>query len=212
MHNNTLFNIYKSFSIITTFLILLSHHITSSFCNGINSTIRPKKEKYFNTWSCRFINVTTVKKIVVWLVVFVSTCVMLNANNNGGLVPHQNLRGGNFVAYAEPPTMSQRMADTINRRRSHEKSNRLEGDTGCLVSQVQCNPSKTVHIIKFDWLSSAISAELAKIVLEEQLGICVEVVTMRNVTQALDEMSRYGDQTYYAILEFWRQTRKSLYE
>ncbi|KAG2393561.1 hypothetical protein C9374_007092 [Naegleria lovaniensis] len=106
--------------------------------------------------------------------------------------------------------MSPRFADMISsRQRRNEKSYRSEA--GCLVSQVRCDSSQTVNLIKFDWLSSEISAELAKIVLEEELGICAEIVTLGNVTYALDEMARNGDQTHYVMLEFWRQTRKSLY-
>ncbi|EFC37151.1 adenylate cyclase [Naegleria gruberi] len=84
--------------------------------------------------------------------------------------------------------------------------------TQCLInSPRKCDNSRKLQLIQFNWLGPTVNANVAKIVLEEMLGICAEIVTM-NVTHALEEMAEYGTRRSYAMLEFWSESRKFQYD
>ncbi|KAF0979281.1 hypothetical protein FDP41_001624 [Naegleria fowleri] len=70
----------------------------------------------------------------------------------------------------------------------------------------QCGPNNGVVFILNDWLSSRVNIEVAKIILEEKLGICVDVIDL-TVLEGLKLMNRQGNVIPFVILEFWKINR-----
>ncbi|KAG2393560.1 hypothetical protein C9374_007091 [Naegleria lovaniensis] len=98
-----------------------------------------------------------------------------------------------------------------NRQKSLElKEGISQGQSGCLVANIKCNSPKKVYLIHHDWLGTHVNVYVAKILLEEKMGYCVEIVDLP-VNKGLEEMAKRGDKEAYAILEYWSLSRKYQY-
>ncbi|KAG2379277.1 hypothetical protein C9374_007416 [Naegleria lovaniensis] len=70
----------------------------------------------------------------------------------------------------------------------------------------KCGPSNGVVFILNDWLSSRVNIEVASIILQEKLGICVDSVAL-TVLEGLQLMNQQGNETPLVLLEFWKINR-----
>ncbi|KAF0979950.1 hypothetical protein FDP41_001103 [Naegleria fowleri] len=133
-----------------------------------------------------------------------------------------------FVS-GEPPPMSPRFAQQLKHRLSRFKIQNDEDVLlkdeahapaadqqqqrvgGCLVPQVRCEyGEKKVHLIQGDYLATMVNVQVAKIVLEEQMNICAEVVPIP-ISKGLELMAQNGQNGIYAMLEYWYLSRKFEY-
>ncbi|KAG2389419.1 hypothetical protein C9374_013979 [Naegleria lovaniensis] len=109
--------------------------------------------------------------------------------------------------------MSSRFEEELKRRDNFNtpKDGTNVQQPGCLVSNVRCNPNaKKVYLIQADYFATMVNAQVAKIVLEEEMNQCVEVIRLP-IDKGLELMASNGHNEMYAMLEYWYLSRKFQY-
>ncbi|KAG2370921.1 hypothetical protein C9374_013721 [Naegleria lovaniensis] len=75
----------------------------------------------------------------------------------------------------------------------------------------KCDSNNRITLIYNNWLSSQVNVEVAKIILEEQLGVCVQLLLLP-VMDGVFLINNKGNETALAILEFWKINRYEDYK
>jgi len=118
---------------------------------------------------------------------------------------HNNLNGEE--RFFDPPPLPKEIAERIRNKAVKRQA------SYCLQppSVKNCDSSNTVFLIESFWAGIMVDTELARIVLEEKMGMCVKVLTM-SVTDGLALMAAEGAVQSFAMLEFWSKSRQSQYK